>query len=973
MPQDSERWARIAAWFDELADLPHAERAARLIAIATEDPAAAAEVKALLHADSYADGVLDANISTLVPSLMAGADSAAPEDGRAGPYRLLHSIGEGGMGAVFLAERSDGSYEQQVAVKLIKRGMDSVAILRRFLSERRILARLAHPNIVRLLDGGMSADGRPYYVMEYVDGSTITEHAAAKHLSIRARVALVAQVAETVAYAHAQLVVHRDLKPSNILVDRQGEPRVLDFGIAKLIEDGGEQTRTATGMRVLSPAYAAPEQILGEAIGTATDVYALGLILCELLVGQLPQPKNAASRAQRTPGTVEEDVERASTLARKLTPERAAELHGPGLSPAQLERKIRGDIDVIIATALQREPARRYPTAAAFADDLRRWLDGRPITARADSGAYRLAKFVRRHRISVAAAALIVLSLVGGLGVALWQARIATAEARRADNERAHAEHQLARTERVKEFILALFREQDPIARSKAKARSPIDLIRDGISAVDTSLASEPDLQADLLRDLGEIQLNLDDRAGGEKTLKRALDLHTKLGGDNGRAAAETLVSYGDAVYATGDIERASTLIHDGVAKLRATHGPDDPKTAHAESRLAMLELVAGHYDEAERLARHAIVVYRATYGGEAIELGPLLSTLGNIQQETGHLPEALQTYDEALAIVTRADGGEHVRTVTLRARTGDVQRSLRRFDDALASYGVALRIERAQLPPEHAIIGGTLLRLGDLQRRMGRYEEADRSFAESIAILSKGTNSGQYAQALQYYADLARAQGRTDVAVERYRASFETFQKTVGGGVYTWLTALKLVEGLIDAGRLDEAESIALNATAQLAQAAGDNDYDSAYVGSVMGALRHAQGREKEAAEHFRKSLALLIKMYGESHLEVAQTRVSLAACLVALRDESARQEAATLLETAKNSLEAPDHSTDTATQGSLGLLYLERAALRRDSGDAVGARSDIAEATRRLQAPSDARALKRAHALARTLDTRV
>jgi serine/threonine-protein kinase len=968
MSPASERWERIAGWFDELADLPDAARAERLAAIARADPAAAAEVKALLDADLRPDGVLDANLTTILPNLMPGADAAAPADGRAGPYRLLHAIGEGGMGAVFLAERSDGSYEQRVAVKLIKRGMDSVAILRRFLSERRILARLAHPNIVRLLDGGMSADGRPYYVMEYVDGSTITEHAAAHRLSIRARVALVAQVAETVAYAHAQLVVHRDLKPSNVLVDRQGQPRVLDFGIAKLIEAGGDETRTATGQRVLSPAYAAPEQVLGEAIGTATDVYALGLILCELLTGQLPQVRNA----QWTQGTIEADAERASTLARKLTPERALQLHGPGLSPAQLEKRLRGDLDVIVATALQREPSRRYQTAAAFADDLHRWLEGRPITARADSGVYRFGKFVRRHRIGVAASVLIALSLVGGLGVALWQARIANAEARRADDERAHAERQLARTERVKEFILALFREQDPIARATAKARSPVDLIRDGIAAVDSSLSSDPDLQADLLRDLGEIQLNLDDRAGGEKTLKRALDLHTKLGGDGGRAAAETLASYGDAVYATGDIERATPLIREGVEKLRATHGPDDPKTAHAESRLAMLELVAGHYSDAERLARHAIGVYRAAYGGEAIELSPLLSTLGNIQQETGHLPEALATYGEALAIVSRADGGEHVRTVTLRARIGDVQRSLRAFDDALASYTKAIEIERAQLPPEHAIIGGTLLRLGDLQRRMGRYEDADRSFAESLAILGKGTTSGQYAQALQFYADLARAQGRTDVAVERYRAAFEAFHKTVGDGVYTWLTALKLAEGLIEAERLDEADRVAAEAIAKLSQALGDSDYDVAFAASVMGALRHAQGREPEAVDHFRTNLALIVKLYGASHLEVLQTQVSLAASLAAQRDDNARQEAATLLEAAKVSLEAPEHAGDASTQSSLGRLYLERATLRSASGDTPGARSDVAEAIRRLQAPSDARRLKRAHALARTLDTR-
>jgi serine/threonine-protein kinase len=971
MTTPTDRWQRIAAWFDELVELAPAARAERLVAIATEDATAAAEVKALLDADANADGLLERDAASAIPTLVANADTA-PDDGRIGPYRLLMSIGEGGMGTVFLAERSDGSYDARVAVKLIKRGMDSVAIVRRFLRERRILARLAHTNIVRLLDGGISADGRPYYVMEYVEGRPITEHASAYKLGVRERVALVVKVAEAVAYAHAQLVVHRDLKPSNVLVDTQNSPHVLDFGIAKLLEESGDAALTSTGMRVLSPAYAAPEQVLGEPIGTATDVYALGLMLCELLVGQLPRRRRGATPQQLAQEVVYETAERASTLAAQLTGARAAEIYGDGANPVSLSRDLAGDLDLVISTALRREPERRYPTASAFADDLQRWLDNRPITARADSRTYRLRKFMQRHRFGVAAATLIALSLAGGLGLALWQAHVAEAEARRADAERANAERALARSERVKDFILALFREQDPIARTKAKARSPIDLIRDGIAAVDASLATEPELQADLLRDLGEIQLNLDDRTGGEQTLKRALELQTKLSGDTGKATAETLASYADAVYASGEIEKAAKLMQDGVARLRAAHGAEDPKTAHAESRLATIEMVAGHYDEAERLARHAIVVYRATYGGEAPELAPLLSTLGNIQQETGHLPESLDTYAEALTIVTRIDGGEHVRTVTLRARIGDVQRSLRRFDDALGSYGTALRIERAQLPADHAIIGGTLLRLGDLQRRMGRYDEADRSFAESLTILSKGTNSGQYAQALQFHADLARAQGRIDVAVERYRASFDAFHKTVGDGVYTWLTALKLVEGLIDAGKLDEAEAIALDASAKLDRVSTDNDYDTAYVSSVMGALRRAQGRDAEAAEQFRTNLALLLKIYGESHIEVAQTRVSLAGCLVAQQRDETRKEAATLLEVAKVSLEDPSRATDAGTESSLGKLYLERATLRNDSGDVEGARADVADAMRYLKAPADARSLKRAQALNRKLSLR-
>jgi serine/threonine-protein kinase len=971
MTQPTERWQRIATWFDELVELPTAACAARLAAIAAEDPIAAAEVKALLNADAKEDGLLEGDALHAIPTLVANADAAAPDDGRVGPYLLLLPIGEGGMGTVFLAERSDGSYDARVAVKLIKRGMDSVAIVRRFLRERRILARLAHPNIVRLLDGGLSADARPYYVMEYVDGRAITEHAAAYRLDVRDRVSLVAKVAEAVAYAHAQLVVHRDLKPSNVLVDATHEPHVLDFGIAKLLEDSGDQALTSTGMRVLSPAYAAPEQVLGEPVGTATDVYALGLMLCELLVGQLPRKRRGGSPQQLAREVVYETIERPSTLAAQLTSARAAELYGAETTPTTLARRFSGDIDIIIAKALRREPERRYPTAAAFADDLRRWLDRRPIAARGDSRAYRMRQFVRRHRVGVGAAALIVLSLAGGLGLALWQARVAEIEARRADAERAHAERQLVRSERVKDFILALFREQDPIARAKAQARSPIDLIHDGVAQVGTSLAAEPELQADLLRDLGEIQTNLDDRKGGEATLQRAYELQKQLSGADSLAANETLATYADMVYATGDVQKAGGMMEDALKALRATHDADAQKTAYYESRLAIIDLVLGRYEDAERLANHALVIYRAKYGDEGAEVAPMLSTLANIQQETGRLAEALVTYNNALAIISRQDGGEHVRTVTLRSKIGDVLRVQRKFDEALASYGTALRIERAQLPSGHFIVGGTLLRLGDLQRRMLHFDDADRSLTESIAILSK-TKSGQYAQALQFHGDLARAQGRLEIAIERWRASRDVFREATGEGIYTWLTTLKVAEGLTEAGRLDEAEKLGNEAVAAIARL-GNNPYDVAYSSSVMGALRHAQGRESESVALFRRNLELLTKIYGENHGEVAQARVALAGSLVTLREAEARDEAATLLESAKGSLEIAERDGDQDSTSMLGVLYLERAALRLDAGDAAGARADVVEAMHRLQAPASARALQRAQAIGRKLNIRV
>ncbi len=958
------RWKRISAAFDALVDLDAGTQALRLDALEAEDAALAIAVRALLAADADGNAVLDGGVAEVVPDLLDGA----PPDRRAGPYRLLHPIGEGGMGVVWLGERHDGAYEQQVAVKIIKRGMDSAAIVRRFVQERRILARLRHAHIVRLLDGGMTADGRPFYVMEHVHGSALTVHAAERRLDVAARIALLAKVADAVAYAHAHLVVHRDLKPSNVLVDASGEPRVLDFGIAKLIEDSGEQTVTGTGARVLSPAYAAPEQILGEPVGTTADVYTLGMLMGELLTGVLPQQRRVASAARLAHEAVHATSQRLSLLAAQQSRDRLAVLYGEAVDGRRLARQLGGDLDVIAATALQREPSRRYRTAAAFADDLRRWLDGRPIAARADSAAYRFARFVRRHRVGVAAATLIAISLLGGLGAALWQARIAREQARQAATERQHAELQLARAERVKDFMLTLFREQDPISRAKAQARTAPALIREGIAQIDAMLGAEPDLQAELLRDLGQLQVGLDDRADGEATLRRAWDLQTTLSGPHSAASAEALAAYAGAVYASGDSARAGTMLREAVAQLRLRRGADHASTVEAESRLAVVEMIEGRYEEAERLARHALDVARARDGDGHAELIEPLGVLGNIVQERGRYPEALALFDEALRIVAAAYGEDHARGVTLHSRRGDVLRVQRRYDEALVDYETALRIERAQLPAGHALIGGTLLRLGDLQRRTGRFDEADRSLSEAIAILG-GAPSGQYAQALQFHANLALAQGDVDRAIRRYGASIEAFRAATGDSAYVWLTTLKLADVLVGAGRSAEAEPLVAAATAAIeAGNPGAASYDVMYATHVTGSLRHAQARYAEAVVLRRKGLSLLAGTYGDAHAEVAAARVALAASLVATRDPGARAEAAALFESARAALETAAPAAEE-TAAFLGSLYLERARLRRDEGDLAGAREDADRAAGRLSAPDQTRALREARRFAAEL----
>jgi serine/threonine protein kinase/tetratricopeptide (TPR) repeat protein len=423
-----DRWQRLEALFHAALPLPADARAALLDRECREEPALRAEVERLLAAHERAEGFIEAPAVTL-----AGMEREEPVVGRRiGAYRVVRELGRGGMGAVYLAERADGGFNQRVAIKLIKRGMDTDHVLARFRAERQILASLGHPNIARLLDGGSTPDGRPYLAMEYIDGQSIDDFADARSLSVADRLRLFLQVCEAVSYAHDQGVIHRDIKPLNILVTPTGVPKLLDFGIAKVLLDAVDDvTSTVTGLRLLTPEYASPEQVEGRHATAASDVYSLGVVLYELLTGRSPYrfpsraPQDVAATVcttdpERPSSAVTRDPDAPEAPARNRRREPGDHASRAGAVTArQLSRLLRGDLDTIILAALRKEPARRYSSVAAFADDLRRHLDGRPVLARTEGVRYRVGKFVRRNRAAVAVAGLAVVSVTVLVAVGL--------------------------------------------------------------------------------------------------------------------------------------------------------------------------------------------------------------------------------------------------------------------------------------------------------------------------------------------------------------------------------------------------------------------------------------------------------------------------------------------------------------------------------------------------------------------------
>ncbi|HEX5632427.1 MAG TPA: serine/threonine-protein kinase, partial [Gemmatimonadales bacterium] len=630
----------------------------------------------------------------------------------------------GGMGAVYLAERADGLYEQRVALKLLKRGMDTDAVLARFRAERQILASLDHPNIARLLDAGTTHDGLPFFAMEYVDGAPIDAWADARGASVEDRVRLVLQVCAAVSYAHQRLVVHRDIKPLNILVTAEGVPKLLDFGIAKVLQPGGEETSTVTGLRLLTPEYASPEQVEGRHATTASDVYSLGVVLYELLTGRSPYRV-----AHRTPVEV-------VTAMRTTDPERPS-----AAGPERHRRRLRGDLDTILLTALRKEPERRYPSVEQFADDLRRHLAGRPVRARPDTFGYRAGKFIRRNRGPVAAGVLAGLALTAGVVATAWQARLAR-------EAQARAERRFADVRRLANALLFDYHDAIKDLRGATPVRER--LVRDAIGWLD-GLSNEARGDAGLQRELaaayrrvGDLQgggppLGLGDEAGALASLGKALALLDALvssGHDDPAVRldlADVLHKMGELVWMRGDLpagrahaRRADSLL----APLAVV--PDDAalrvRRAETLGLLGRMAIDAGEIADAVTYHRAQLAMLEGLPPGEREtparrrSLSVAYGHLADAQVEAGDLEGALASHARSLAIREALadefpDNVDYAALVhSARYYEGTVLQRLGRWADALERFR---RLDR-EAPGSFASV-----RLGETLARLGRHGEA--------------------------------------------------------------------------------------------------------------------------------------------------------------------------------------------------------------------------------------------------------
>lgn len=828
MRLDPARWDEIQRLFHAAADLPESER--RPFLEGAGDAGLVADVMALIEADARDASLLSRGVAGTAHDILGSAVPPVMPLQEFGPYRIVSVLGEGGMGVVYLAERTDlGSL---VAIKILRDAWLSPARRERFANEQRTLAQLNHPAIARLYDANALADGTPWFVMEYVEGVPLTEYCRARNASLAERLRLFREVCVAVQHAHAHAVIHRDLKPSNILVTAAGTAKLLDFGIAKQIDLESKADQTQTGLRLMTPAYAAPEQVRGGRIGTPTDVYSLGVILYELLAGRLPFDLSERSPDEARAMIIEQAPERPSVGARS---------GGSGIDP--IKARTWADLDVLCLTAMHKEPERRYGTVEALIRDIDHFSAGEPLEARPDSMGYRVGKFVRRNWRPVSVATTVF--VVGVALVVFYTVRLTQA--------RNQAVSEATRTQRIQHFMLNLFQggngEDDAGPSDSLRVVTIVDR---GMQAA-RSLDADPEAQSELFQTLGSIYQALGNMPRADSLFQSALDhRRDRLGPDHPEVAA-SLVALGLLRVDQARFEEAERLIREGLDKSRRALPPGHPIIAQAtvalgkvlvergayDSAIAVLEsgvrqssggngksatpdlasgltelasahFYAGHYDASDSLNRIVLAMNSQLYGERHPSVADGLINLGASQVERGHYDRAEALYRQALDITQAWYGPDHYQTASNLTMLGRALVYENRFDEGSAALERALKIQERVFGPVHPRVASALNDLGNAAVKTDHYDLAEGYFKRMAGIYKTIYHDNHYLIGIALSNLGTVYSGRKDYphAEQNYRQAVAMFEKTQGPEhLNTGIGRIKLGRSLLRQNRYGEGE----------------------------------------------------------------------------------------------------------------------------------------------------------------------
>ena len=761
---NAQSWTQLNGLLDEALDLPPADRERWLASLGPEHEPLKARLFALLAQAS------SVQVSSFLapPNLGSLALSEFPDDGDQsrfspdadqpgaiiGPYRLLRSIGAGGMGAVWLAERADGLFQRQVALKLPRSAWLRADLVERMARERDILAALTHANIARLYEAGITAGGRPYLALEYVEGRTIDAYCAGERVDVNARVRLFLQVIEAVAYAHARLVVHRDLKPSNILVTQEGQVQLLDFGIAKLLDEGGsvrDTPLTELSGRPHTPEYASPEQIAGDSLGIATDIYSLGVVLYELLCGTRPYKLRRDSVGAIETAVLEQDPDPPSAAT----------------SERSLRNVLRGDLDTIVLKALKKKPGDRYATVNALGDDLKCYLNGRPVLARPDGSWYRLSKFVRRNALAVGAAAIVIGSLAAFGLVSAWQASVLDEQRRVAQTERDTAEQ-------VVRLLIDLFETANPSVRPDGE-RMPLGEFLAGAETRSLELLrSTPAVRAKLQQVFGLIHQTRGQYAQARQALDEALDEQRRQRGPDHPESLETLQALGELAGVLDDRDRARVLLEESLERHRRVYGERHERTARVLHALGPI-VMTRDLEEGGRLLMRALEIRRARLAPNDPVLAENLKSIAAYHWRREEYDRARQTYQEALAVWPTAQDRRHPNAIAILNDYAVLLAELNEHAEAEKLQREAIDVGRQVLGAETLPVANLVNNLGVTVSFQGRHSEAERLYRDAYE-----THRVLLGERHWRTANVARNVGRSLALQQRYREAVAWMDRAI-------------------------------------------------------------------------------------------------------------------------------------------------------------------------------------------------
>ncbi|UXI66972.1 protein kinase domain-containing protein [Tahibacter amnicola] len=863
----AQQYARAKTLFQQARELPTPQRAAWVSEAAQGDAALVGEVMSLLAQD-FTDGAAD---EFLAPPVTLRTTAAGDEVAGESRYRMLAELGSGGMGMVYLAERIEAGFCQRVAIKFATHAALNREHMARFRAERQFLARLVHPNIARLLDGGTRGDGVPFLVMEYVEGAPIDQWCTRQRLGTRERVGVFVKVCRAVQVAHQNLIVHRDLKPANILVDPQGEPRLLDFGIAKLLDEAGvndiTQAQTRDGAQLMTPRYASPEQLAAQPVTTAADIYSLGVVLYELVTGVSPYGVAVRSAQGLARAVCETAPMRPSAVAGTAL----ADATESGAGFRVLSRDLRGDIDAILLKCLRKQPQDRYPSAAALADDLERYLQGRPVQAHSGSAWYRTRTFIRRNRLAVATAGAFVALLVGGL-VAL------SVQLERTRIERDKAE-------RVTQFLLELFRQADP-TRSRGETITVREVLDRGARRLDTDTQLPAATRAAMQATVGSAFHQLGLYAPAESLLSQSAEAQSAQAPGSVQHI-DTLGHLAALRLDQGQLVPARELAEQAAQLVQAAPDADAALQGRIHYRLGLVRLRQGDLAGARGPLEQSLADYsRANLAGSS-EMAESYNALANWHRDAGDPRRAEEAFGHALAIY-RAGGADRwaeARSLNnlalLRLDQSDIEGAERLMRDALPPL-------RAAVGDEHPLVAAAVGNLAGLLNRRGDFDGADSLFAEALALRRKLHGDEHPGTALTLanrgYNDYSR--GRFEAAETAMRQALAVQRKVQGEGHASTLATLRNLAAVrLARGAIDEALALYRQTIADGTKALSA-DHPFVWTSRTRLAQWNALGGDDapSALAELQGILPLQAKKLGDRHVEVAETRMATGLALLRL-----------------------------------------------------------------------------------------